>query len=496
VKDVPVVSIDTTPFIVITGNLIVLAYNVGVLLYALPVPSKRMKRWAPRLIEDSIYAALVLTLLSTMLYASDYIASFSGTSLKQIIAWLEDFMHKILRTYMFAKLASIPFYLVPGGGVVASLMLLPLSLVFYGIVTATASALVPLYILVELRSFLAALGALLYAIPFRIGRSIGASLIAFAVIGNIVFHFLPHWVLLFTTTVDASFNADSGSDNTLREQYTVYSVWGRIHDTRGNYPIYGIVMFYNIRDNSTYSYLVQPDGAYYAAPPYSPLPQGVYQVTLEYLGLKLAPGDYYTLNVPRDLKPTYVYTDIPYQRDMTVYIAYFLPKQAVISTSCYVKSINVQQVDALDYNITLDCEGTPYTTASVVFAAPATYTLRDVKVSNLASGMHTIYYQRAWRGIPVTQVVFHYVTYTSRYKFSILYRVGSPSIYKPTVVPTVENRQGGTGLLSIEDHIISMIVSGVGYSVAVFSFLTLASSLILSFARFLGANAPRVVFEP
>lgn len=492
----------TEPFLIVAGNLVVLTYNLGVLLYAIPIPSRRIKKWAPLLIEDSIYAALLIMLFSTVLYVSDYIAAFSGVNLYQVASWLEDFMHNIISEYIVKRLLTIPAHFFPGGGVVAALALLPLTLIFYGVVTATASLLVPLYILLKLRSLLTALGILLYALPFRLGRNAGASLIAFAIVGNIVFHFLPHWVILFTTTVEGSYPISGPrSPPGVHTSKYLYPAWGLVAGAANTTPVYGLLMLQRLSDNASITYLVQRDGAYYAAGQAGALPAGRYRVVFEYMGLRLLPLNQY-VEIPHDLSPTYTYADIPFRLDFVFKNVVFLPQQAVFLASCYIYNTSIEKIyiDKNIYHVTIVCEGAPGTTNTALIAYPRGYTLLSVETSNIVSAPEVEYLSRPWRGVPVEIAVLRYTPEAANYTLSLEYSA-SEKIYKPIIVNNIKNKSLLDISIDIDwkkiiDFISPSLIAGIGYTVAAFSFLTVMSSLVLSFARFLGAYAPRIIFEP
>jgi|GEM_PF-6060107 len=501
---------STYKLLVIAANLTVLTYYLGVLIYALPVPSRRVKKWAPLLIEDSIYAAIMILLFAVILYASDYIAAFSGTTLAEVANWIKSSMHKEVFTYVIGRLATIPLYLLPvGGGIIASIAILPLMLTFYGVITASASLLIPLYVIMKLKSILTALGLALYALPFRIGKNIGASLIAFIVIGNIVFHFLPAWMQLVQSIVE-------GEDSNVNVTYMsispkvgdgsvpAYNAWGLVKDRHGNTPIYAILFLTELRTNITLSYLVQPDGGFYTIDNGIAIPAGRYNATIEYMGVKLQPLNN-IISIPTDLKLTYEYSDMPYRIDFTVHNALFLPQQAVLVSSCFIERYTIKvQDDAV--NVTLTCSSSPYTSQTIVLAAPSSYGIVDISVDKLASALKTWSYSKPWRGVDVHQLIARFVPYTSPYSVIIVYRLDE-ALYEPIVGSgsTVGAASASEGpvltfswdtLFKTVDFVTPILIKSVAYTVAAFSFLTILSSLTIGFARFIGAYSPRMVFEP
>jgi len=110
----------TNTALLVAANLAVLTYNIGVLIYALPVPSRRLKRLAPKLIEDGLYAAVIVTGFTALLYASDYIAAISTLTLADVANWLHSILNMVFIEYYTAKLFSAILAFIPGGGAAAS----------------------------------------------------------------------------------------------------------------------------------------------------------------------------------------------------------------------------------------------------------------------------------------------------------------------------------------------------------------------------------------
>ncbi len=491
-------------FLLLAAQLAVLTYNIGVLLYALPVPSRRIKRWAPVLIEDGLYAALLFSLFSLMLYLSDYMSLYSGVTLSQVAEWLRTVMSNIVLLYLSAKIFASALSRIPVVGSFSFLLVLPISLIVYTVVTAMASVLVPIYIIIKLKAELAALGVALYALPFRIGRNAGASLIAFVVIGNVAFHFLPHWVMFILKAVATSttqqqpheINAAAGG---------VYNFWGLITGAAGGHPVYALVEFQHNR--TFYTYLTYPDGAYYATYPNMPLPSGIYNVTLEYMGLKV-PLDGSIVSIPQDLKLTYELTSAPYRLDLNAGNAVFLPHQGIVTTSCIITKASIgmprydARTDMVSYPVTIDCVTTPYTDTVIVAGFPKSCGAYAFIVSGLTSAIDIERRYTPWRGVPASQEIVKFITYKQDIQINFTYVCPRDiEIMKPQIYSSYQssfNLAEELGIAGVErayNTLVSAIIEGTAISVAIFSFLTILSALIIGFARFLGASSPRIVFD-
>lgn len=475
-----------TLLLMIAAQLSILTYNIGALIYALPVPSRRLKRWAPVLIEDSLYAALLMLLFTAIMYVSDYIASYSGVTLQSVAKWLEEVLHTFFLTYVFTKAGIAAVALLPGARTLASALAFPITLITSSVIVATASLLIPIYILIGARAELAALGVALYALPFRIGRNIGASLIAFAVVGNIVFSFTPHWLIFILNTVSVAQAAPQMNS-------TSYSFWGLVRGVEGASPVYALVVFNSTKTGATYRYPVLEDGAYYVAAPYPALPSGNYILEVEYMGLKLTPTPS-SVNIPSSLKPTYEYSDMPYRLDLTIPNTVFFPPQSMLITNCYIENFNTTMVDQSTLSLRLSCIGQAYTTTMMVLAGPALCRVKDVDVSKLSSSITVKIQKKPWRGVPTAQEQILFVPYSPTFSVKLTYTCSRPVYSIEPMRPQVIG-YGGASSVSLKDidPLAAIIVYGFAYSAASVAFLTIASSLILGFARFLGARSPRLI---
>lgn len=475
-----------TLLLMIAAQLSILTYNIGALIYALPIPSRRLKRWAPILIEDGLYAALLMLLFTVMMYISDYIASYSGVTLTSVAKWLEEILHTFFITYLFTKAGIAAVAIIPGARTLASALAFPITLITSGVIVATVSLLIPIYILMQARAEIAALGIALYALPFRIGRNIGASLIAFAVVGNIVFSFTPHWLIFILNTV-------SGAQSAPPMNQTSYSFWGLVKGVKGSSPVYALVVFNSTATGTTYRYPVLEDGAYYVAAPYPALPSGNYMLEIEYMGLKLTPTPS-SVNIPSSLTATYEYTDMPYRLDLTVPNTVFFQPQSMLITNCQIEKFNTTMIDRSTLSLQLSCIGQPYAATMMVLAGPALCRISDVDATDLASPVTIKVQRKPWRGVPTEQEQVVFVTYSPTFNVELKYTCSRPiysiSPMKPQVIG-----YGGVKHVSLEDidPLAAIIVYGFAYSAASVAFLTIASSLILGFARFLGARSPRLV---
>lgn len=173
-----------------------LTYVIGTLIYGLPIPVYGLKKWGPRLIQDGIYTMILVSLWGLYYYISELILGFLGASWPDFFSWSANVVSNELSIIFVIQ--SISALLKTGSYGLLGPLLSPLTTVI-SIITYSLSILESAvsigYIVYNLFGILAALGAMLMAFPFRIGRVAGASVLAF----SIVFYAgLPYMPIFFS----------------------------------------------------------------------------------------------------------------------------------------------------------------------------------------------------------------------------------------------------------------------------------------------------------
>jgi len=188
-----------------------LTYALGALIYALPLPLRGVKKWAPLLMSDALLTFTLAITFGALLYAARTSFSLMGVSREELVNEISTIATSMARAYLFFKLMqnfynaifSLKFVGLPLGKVLEGLyhlfsMIQPvgnwassftlelLTLVFqlgaYGWTFIYVLSVVSEMIL----PFMIATGALLVGIPFRLTKAAGASLIGFAIATYVV----------------------------------------------------------------------------------------------------------------------------------------------------------------------------------------------------------------------------------------------------------------------------------------------------------------------
>ncbi|RLG78406.1 MAG: hypothetical protein DRO14_00815 [Thermoprotei archaeon] len=176
-------------------NLAILTYFIGVLILALPIPYRQLKRWGIRLLSDAIMAAVLVSAYNIILGIGDFILNLLGYSWTGFMSWLTERTAILVTalmglTYVTSWIKSLGY----------SMILSPLGLAS-SYITLALSAIRMMYFIASFiwnfRSELLALGLLLYSLPLRIGKDAGAFFIAASLIMYVGFPLMPVFVNIF-----------------------------------------------------------------------------------------------------------------------------------------------------------------------------------------------------------------------------------------------------------------------------------------------------------
>lgn len=176
-----------------------LTYAVGALILGLPIPYRPIKRWGPRLMADAIGTIVLVSSLGILLWLSDRIMSMLGISWGEFYDWMAVRFTVLLAVYGGLQYAST---LLKSSGLDVFIPIVS------GTVSAVSAALTGLRViffvalaLQRLRYYFIVLGSVFYSIPFRIGRSVGATMISIGLVAYVAMPALPLFVGAFSPDV-------------------------------------------------------------------------------------------------------------------------------------------------------------------------------------------------------------------------------------------------------------------------------------------------------
>ncbi|MEM4425996.1 MAG: hypothetical protein QXV55_00165 [Acidilobaceae archaeon] len=185
---------ETEDFVILAIKLAVLTFYLGVLVYALPVPVARLKRLAPELLVDAVYAFFLALTVFAIYDATGKIAYYLGGTWGAFDIWLSRALSlsatiKVLESLisffpLFSKLSPLINVVVSPLSRMATLTVL------LCVVLAAIATLVKSY-----GHILIGLGLVLYALPLKIGKDAGAWLISFVLVFSIGLPLLPVFLI-------------------------------------------------------------------------------------------------------------------------------------------------------------------------------------------------------------------------------------------------------------------------------------------------------------
>jgi len=476
-------------FLLVAAQLAVLTYYIGVLVYMLPIPLRSVKRWAPALIQDSLWVSILITLYVVLLRSADAIASLSGYSMSDIISYMQIRMKAIiLMEYITRLLVGILASIHNIIGKFFSIYMLPMVLVHYGMLTAAATVIVIASIISTAKAKLTALAIALIAIPFRIGRNAGASLLAFVIASNIMLPFLPHWITMIYGSLATGY---LGTYISANESGEPIHLWGVVRDEYGYQPSAGLVRFTDINNGGSFRFVVHEDGGYYVTKPLKMLPSGDYRIEVEYLANILGTSKS-IVKLPEDAKLTYELDEAEYRLDITVEedAIFVEPVGLLIVSGC--KITKVYQTDDI---IDITCKpmsGWIMITISslgkndIKMVSPDSVFFEEYRVLELTT---------PWRGVKVYKKIFSLKIPNGVDKINVRFSKNI-DYYSTMSIRRLELSEGVTyPNMTTEDAIVYYIVYGTAFPISVFSYLTIMSMVSINLARVLGASSPRIIFD-
>ena len=180
-----------------------LTYFLGVLFYALPIPVEGVKRWAPTLIKDSIYSLVWLSIYNDVINLANYILHkilnlswtgyFGSIYLMSTGVTAQFVALEIIKSITMPVTSIMSFFLKSSSTTTATTTSNGISSLVSSLtgnslnilIHQTQTIMMSLYFIIILSDviyygmpWLLSLGVLLMSLPFRIGRSVGATLIS------------------------------------------------------------------------------------------------------------------------------------------------------------------------------------------------------------------------------------------------------------------------------------------------------------------------------
>jgi len=167
-----------------------LTYSLGALFYALPIPVYGIKKWGPMLIKDSIYVAAWILMDAVVLAFAQQIMNMLGVSWDSYFNWLFQVENWDMNAYLILRtIITIVSYVSINYPIFTLFsFLLGLSASYFEFLDMI-SLMIYQYV-----GIFVAIGILLMSLPFRIGRSIGASFIGSSLVFYVGLPYMPNFL--------------------------------------------------------------------------------------------------------------------------------------------------------------------------------------------------------------------------------------------------------------------------------------------------------------
>jgi len=279
-------------FLIIAYSLAILTYYLGVLIYLLPIPVWSVKKWAPALIYDSFAVTILVLLFTSIIEATSYFGGILGVSWDFYFNWLVERI-AVLGSFI-SLLISVSLAISQAGGraLVTSFLGPITSIATYTLIVMEFFFVLGL-VFKEYFAKILAFGILLYAVPFRLARSAGASLIALSIVFTIALPLLPTFVNVMSVSESSPLtNMNISEPLKPKEDLGVFFAKGIVKDITGE-PIPYIKTEWFLKENSIdpiATYYTDENGFYNAGRPFGGLPAKVngFYVKFSYLGISIS----------------------------------------------------------------------------------------------------------------------------------------------------------------------------------------------------------------
>ena len=296
--------------LLISSALGILTYVLGVLIYALPIPIRGLKRWGPLLISDGILVFTLSVTFSLILWLMNYVYLVIGANRESLVADILLIAKSISRLYisllLLKKIISLvsSSYLLGklGGNIIAALfsllglawplqsvLLQPMLDLVLGMLRLGVYLWTSLYILSKFGELLSplmiAIGIIMLALPFRIGRLAGANLIGFSISAYVVTPLIVPLVQLIISYNPSLLQLWNNFINLSKLTADVVYPYGKITDMYGKSLSYVVVHFCD-PEGVCGAYPTDKDGRYTTVVELGGAPYPVTNMYLDIYGVK------------------------------------------------------------------------------------------------------------------------------------------------------------------------------------------------------------------
>ena len=455
----------------------ILGYQLGAFLQALPIPVRWAKRWAPTLMSDSVLVAFLIFVYNILFKISDYMVYMLKLDIEASTGLLVEIVG-VMGTLIAAIRMAISIIPSPFSSILSAffqpLITLGNATIFSALFLLTIVA-----IAIEYKYMLTAIAVLLYAIPFRLGRSLGASFLAFVIVVPVAVGLLPSWLSLFKP---------SGEYASPPQLAPVAGLWGRIVGAYGTGD-HGILRIFC--GNLTYTLVVGVDGVYVISKSKHGLPMyTTCSLTFSHLGenVRVTPSRFV---IPFDVDVELRYSDVDYRLDIYAPRTVFLRDNAHITVSfCAIANVVLN-----GSMLAIQCFPLSQEVRFYLFMRPQC--IKHVSVSADFVDMVNITYlgKVDWYGVDVVKYLVVARTMASEIHVYLKFKWCECVPRKPHVEISFAGYVQRV-IDEIIQYFMALLWDQVKMLIALASYATLTVAAIYGVARIIGASHPRLVIQP
>lgn len=266
-------------------TLSLLTYVIGAVLYGSPIPAKFVKKWGVLMMYDGIASAILVSAYGLVIRLGDYLLSVVNADWGDFTVWLTS--RTSILASMYLLIQSLGAMLKVSGAEVFLEILKHIGALLATALTSIKAVYLISMVVYSLRDKILATGILLYSLPFRVGRSVGAALVAASIVYYIGLPLMPAFAAIFEAPPIATPSDGLGS------------IRGRVVDALGNYIPNAVVELYGSSSvEPDVAVVGDPTGVFYVGPPHDILAKGTtFTSSVVFMGYRFTP-DPPNLEVP------------------------------------------------------------------------------------------------------------------------------------------------------------------------------------------------------
>ncbi|MEM0250437.1 MAG: hypothetical protein QXP03_05480 [Desulfurococcaceae archaeon] len=190
-------NVGNMDLLALSFYLSVLSYCTGLAIRALPVPFLAIKRLGRSLVTEGVFSCILTFSYRTLLYSIDFFSRLLGSDLALYTTWLTERVGVLLALIAVLKAVGVLLSKLGLGFFAQGFISQVTGLMTTSLTTLIATSIV-YTIIYSASPFLIALGIVLHAVPFKLTRNIGATIIAITLVFSVGMPLMPLFVSTFS----------------------------------------------------------------------------------------------------------------------------------------------------------------------------------------------------------------------------------------------------------------------------------------------------------